>query len=696
MDAAGFRKYVEGMNQQPLDKNAGRESTRKLLPHQRRGATNNHVTTEESETQAITKSCEKDSLHDTLQKGVSTAPTSALMKSGVLASKEPSSEYNGWVDTRQNEVSSVNHHQKLPKSQPANSYPHQRQSYSPAQEIRRQVLPQEAHTAMAPGGIKNGLAQSRWAGPIYNVKPVGEAYRPLSMTSTPTRNEQRDTVGKQTKTHFGLTTDTPANRRPIEKTTSPSGGVAGTPVFKYNPLAKVCNHDTTPNSSNQSYTHDTALDALENAENKTCASGFQSLVAVASVASPKDDPEVTAKGAESLPQDGGLGICERRSNHAVFDPRGNWPTESGSQGWTPRHETKSSDALSSSPGDKVAPRHITEFIRSWVHGAHLVNTTFLTENTDRHEDCDVDTYEGRLMAPIQYPPTRIKELLSRHQCEDTSAVAMKRFAAEIARRARKPKDGKRTSSIAAEAMADREPEPLLEEPNPNEIQIPCHLRPAEESDIDAITEIYNYEIENGYKVMDTDPVGRDDFHSIYRQCLVEKMPFVVAVEGSYEVVQKRPQSVIGFSLITALCRGIVGSHETLSRPGGKLLVIVKPEHRRKKIGTALIDIITTNCTGRYLSKGGYRFVNFTHDWMSTEFGRNPRKWWYLEMEVMIRSSETEEKTRRGEEFQWIWNFLEARFNFILKHYDEKCFYKPSPMIWLDKLTFRRICRTLGE
>lgn len=291
--------------------------------------------------------------------------------------------------------------------------------------------------------------------------------------------------------------------------------------------------------------------------------------------------------------------------------------------------------------------------------------------------------------------------MSRDQLEMTSAFAMRQYMAEMERKdpqkkaQRKAEKQARAAAKAATAVAEQEnvAEPL---PNPNEVQTPCHLRPATESDMAAITAIYNQEIVDGHTVMDTKLVGENCFRRIYDQSLAEKMPFIVAVEGWYGTISTTPQRVIGFSLVTAVSRGIAGSYDTLSRRGGKLLVIVRPEFRRRKVGTALIDIIVTNCTGWHISKGGYQFVNFTHDWISTEFGRSPRKWWYLELDVMIRSAESEEKARNGEEFQWIWNFLEGTFNLFLQHYDEKCFYQDQKMQWLDKLTFRRDCRTRGE
>ncbi|KAJ8120978.1 hypothetical protein ONZ43_g2457 [Nemania bipapillata] len=343
--------------------------------------------------------------------------------------------------------------------------------------------------------------------------------------------------------------------------------------------------------------------------------------------------------------------------------------------------------------------YVTDFIKTWVENTPDVKTDFIYQNIDQHEDCDVDTYMGVLMDPIDYPETRRQELPSRRQREQTSNLYIRQFASEIAQRdpntqsKRKTEKQAQTTPVTIETEAD----PINEEPlNSFQVQVPCHLRPATESDVEAIAAIYNHEIAEGYKVMDTRPIKQDDFYNIYSQCMTENMPFIVAVAGWHGTTEKSHQEIIGFSLITAVGLGIAGSYDNLSRIGGKLFVIVKPGYRRKGIGTALIDILITNCTGWYISKGGYQFVNSTHSWISAEFGNSPRKWWYLEMEAMIRSGESEEATRKGEEFQWIYNFLEDKFDLRLKHYDEKCFYEPRQMNWLDKLTFRRTCRTVGQ
>lgn len=419
MISAGFQKYVEAMNQQPLDRRPERQSTGNLLPHQRRGAGSEQVAPEESKIQATTKSYDKENVDDTLQQGVSAVSPDALMKSSVLPGKNSSPGYNGWVDMHQNRALSLN---RQPKPQPADSSLDQHQSHLPTQRTKQHELSQKAHTATALGAIKNGLAKSRWAGPSYNIRPVGEVRRSPPIPSTPKKNEQRDTVGKQATTNFGLNIDAPANWKTIKKPTSLAMSVASTPISQPNPLAQEYNNNhTTPNWDKPKYTHDTALGALGDTENKACTSSFQSLVAVVSVASTGDNPEATAKSAAFLPQPKELSICEQHFNDTLLDPRGNWPTGSGNQDVpstcvanndrdsTSRYGTQSSDNISSSPGDRIAPQHITEFIRSWIQGARVVDTTFLTQNIDHHEDCDVDTYEGRLVAPINYPNTRISK-----------------------------------------------------------------------------------------------------------------------------------------------------------------------------------------------------------------------------------------------------------------------------------------------
>jgi GNAT superfamily N-acetyltransferase len=229
-------------------------------------------------------------------------------------------------------------------------------------------------------------------------------------------------------------------------------------------------------------------------------------------------------------------------------------------------------------------------------------------------------------------------------------------------------------------------------PNPHQVRVSCHLRPAIQYDMEAVAAIYNHEVVNSYKAVDTELVKAQEFRDIYSKCETENMPFAVAVEGPYVIGATSRPHIIGFALVTAVAPGIAGAYKTQSCPGGKLLVIVKPEYRRKKLGAALIDLIFDSCSGGHASRRGYQFVNPSQDQRLVGYVGNPRQWFYIDMQVMVRSLGNKKETEEGEEYKWILEWLEVKFALLLVNHEKRFFYDPRSQIWVDRLTFRHVCR----
>ncbi|KAI0460425.1 hypothetical protein F5B21DRAFT_519169 [Xylaria acuta] len=640
MSSTIFQKYLEGMNGQSLDNKPERQCSTALLPHQRTSYIKKAVAHQESTIQTPNTRNEQDG-HAIHRKEVPELVSNISMNTESIRRKEPSPEHN------------------------------------------------------------QGLAASRWNDQSYQGTPMGGTGFPLATPPHLARKQRRQTVETQVAAPSGQRVDTNTHWAPVQKPLSTAGNGVDAQKSGLNASDKQNDGIRSPRWNEVNEVPGNGWNESEDVRNRIWDSSHQPAAAIPVVSATTANPEANTKITSFSPQVDVQRVGEGRVSGTMHDPRGKWPTGLGVQDQVRKdmadQDRASLDEMASSTeGEAVIPQHATNFIETWILGAHDVIANFLSQNIDHHEDCDVDTFNGVLMDPVEYTRTKIEGLMSRNQAEMTATLFTKQFLAETARKRKAQRKTEKQAKVTARATETETGPMVAESPNPNKVQIPCHLRPATESDIQIITAIYNREISDGYKVMDTKPIRPDDFRTIYNQCQAEKMPFVVAVEGCHGVIDTLHQRIIGVALVTAVSRGISGSYETLSSRGGKLLVIVEPEYRRKKVGTALIDLIITNCTGWYMPKGGYQFMNSTHDWISNEFGSNPRKWWYLEMEVMILSGVNEEKNRNGEEFKWIWNFLEAKFNLILKHYDEKCFYEPRQMNWLDKLTFRRDCRTLGE
>ncbi|TRX94763.1 hypothetical protein FHL15_004224 [Xylaria flabelliformis] len=631
MSTTIFQKYLEGMNGQPLEKKPDSQCSSVLLPHQRTSPIKKAVPHRESIVQTPNNIRNGQTVYATPCKDVPAPVSNISTTTGLLHNKERSPENNrGLAASRWNDQS-------------CQDTPMNKTGYlaTPSHRAHKQPRVMVEESSVAASRVDKNMYQT----------PVK---KPLSLVSY----------------------EAVTQKSALNASDRQNGSFCFSPQDEVNRVA------------------DDGKNELNDVKSRAWDLSHRPSAVLPVVA----DPEANIKVTALSPQVGAQIVEDWKVGDTIRDPRGKWPTELSvwdqvKQDMVDQDQESIDEVASSTDGQEAIPQHATSFIKTWIMGAHDISTNFLSQDIENHADCDVDTFSGVLLSPIEQPRTKIDGLMSCSQAVNSSTSYMKEFLAKTAHKQKAQRKTEKQVRVTTGASEAETRSMVAEHPNLNEVQFPCHLRPATESDIQNITAIYNREVSEGYKVMDTKPIRPDDFHTIYKRCQVERMPFVVAVEGYHGVTD---QKIIGVALVTEVSLGIAGSLETLSSRGGKLLVIVEPEYRRKKVGTALIDLIITNCTGWYVSKCGCQFVNYTHDWISNEFGRNPRRWWYLEMEVMILSGDNEETTRKGEEFQWIWNFLEAKFDMMLKHYDEKCYYDPRKMNWLDKLTFRRVCRTLGE
>ncbi|KAI8635089.1 hypothetical protein F5Y19DRAFT_470139 [Xylariaceae sp. FL1651] len=626
--------------------------------------------------------------------------SSTVMNKATLRNGYSVTEARATMNENQTSVQFMHKQPNSLKLQVTDSNFSQRQSFKPGQVSRLSQPHHGSNILKDSPVIKTGLLSSRWADQSNNSTPRIKTNKISYTGPAPVRKQEPKSTEDRSAEPFVVSVDTTQDREPIEEHPNPTHDDSVALEVELHALPRQ--NDIIPLCEDVTIVADGWTQETEPQPSITDA-----------VAKPiEGDPGIKTKG--NLPLDHAEDIAQRtlRFEGVAKDPRINWPTDSEFRGKTdedivrqdwnrtrlPRKQSLD-EKPSSNEEEHVVPQFLTDYIKLWIRDAHFVTADFLYREIDKHEDCDVDTYKGSLLAPVGYPDTKRRGPMGHSQLNMTSELRMRAYAAEVSRRdpkkraLRKAEKEARAAAKAAAAQAVNQGAVYEAPPNPDEVKTPCHLRPVAEYDIEAITAIYNQEIVNGYKVMDTEPVSPDHFYRVYNECRTEEMPFVVAIGGWHGETAAADQKVIGFALVTELSRGIGGSFETLTKPGGKLIVIVLPEYRRKKIGTALIDIIMSSCSTRYAPREGYQFVNLTKDRALMRHEHNSRMWWYLEMEVVIFSFADEEDTRNRAEFKWIWNFLEEKFVLLLRNYDEKCLFDPKQKRWLDRLTFRHICRT---
>lgn len=234
------------------------------------------------------------------------------------------------------------------------------------------------------------------------------------------------------------------------------------------------------------------------------------------------------------------------------------------------------------------------YCQLWVH--ELENeqwpvAIFLYVKDMPHAQCDVQTRNGWLMAPVDYPDTYINPedaQLPQHtgassrRLLSTAALNIKAQYTKLKRRVdaregevkwnpvedpfpvvsppQQPaeRSGQPTPP-ATYSYVNRSPvmdqEPLIRRPErivqhaiygaikhlprtftsrppPTYLKIACFLRPAAEEDIAQLLSIYNWEISHGIQALDTKQLCFQDMERLFKQCRDAETPIIVAVAGT--------------------------------------------------------------------------------------------------------------------------------------------------------------------
>lgn len=242
-------------------------------------------------------------------------------------------------------------------------------------------------------------------------------------------------------------------------------------------------------------------------------------------------------------------------------------------------------------GDSFVKGWKATFCDDWVAGlpeAAPPSAFCLDPPFERHWECDIDTKNGFLISPVEYPVTQVnpKDPCSGLQLDrrlrGTAAMRVATEYAKMHRRVlnrerkemelnaqnppphfiRKPPTPSATpqlspvAAIRPFAEAVQQPgqasvaaaqvpvmsarEAVHEDLNLRRVKVPCHIRPASPADAPQILEIYNWEVMNGHQALDGKPLTVQDIERLLMECKSAKTPFIVAVQGTpLEAVWKK-------------------------------------------------------------------------------------------------------------------------------------------------------------
>lgn len=404
------------------------------------------------------------------------------------------------------------------------------------------------------------------------------------------------------------------------------------------------------------------------------------------------------------------------------------------------------------------PSYFRPFILAWMTGvAPSVTASFACEGGLEHWKSDVDTNTGLLLPPVGYPDTMVDqsritdaELDWRRQ-NWTSSLLMRRHMDMRRRQMDTGRDPQSDAQFRPRILQRDEPQqdPFLAEPawfveviepkyekpefHPYVPRIPCFLRPAEKKyDMEAVCHIYNQEMQSGLQTVDSQPLTAEDFEKILSTAQKLGMPFIVAVRGSardlgltkgnlvyspYRQVptdESDPHSrkrgeILGFAFMSVWEPGLAGGGTGTSRATAKANVFVHRDHRRKKIGFSLLDMLLTTASDRFSSQSGYNFVDPDNSPVYKPPRHHERKYFRIYLAYLVRHkhrlAEEGEGNKKLEEEQkgddadlaWVRKLLEEGFNFTEKVRFEAVHCTPKgregqPVGWLDAVVFEHTCQ----
>jgi ribosomal protein S18 acetylase RimI-like enzyme len=271
-----------------------------------------------------------------------------------------------------------------------------------------------------------------------------------------------------------------------------------------------------------------------------------------------------------------------------------------------------------------------KFVESWqsaIPGDVIVDFIVLV---DQHWHMDVNTETGEPLTPVDYPvtsphPDPISQELQFRRSNSSSTLQIEKELESRGRRRGGPRPSFRpgiTTPGLPEVVRPRTPSPP-----PGFPRIPCYLRPADEKDMEQVSQIYNLEItgDEGH-AMDTNELSSQEMFLLLKACRKENHPFIVVVQGS---LAQKPNAqgnpgyrhqlaslgansngkILGFGVVSNFMTGVTRSYSVVASKVGRMLAVVHPSFRRKGIGSACMTKLITCLDPTFHPDEKYDFVN---------------------------------------------------------------------------------------
>ncbi|KAF4448803.1 hypothetical protein F53441_7852 [Fusarium austroafricanum] len=329
----------------------------------------------------------------------------------------------------------------------------------------------------------------------------------------------------------------------------------------------------------------------------------------------------------------------------------------------------------------------------------------LTQN--RRDDCDINPANGKPIPPVRYIKLQ-ENKHSAHQRNLMDRNSEGHIDREIALRKAMKEEIERKEQDEKEAYTKM----TLEEDKWPDAH--CTLRPAEAGDLQSIANIINLEMRREDSQISPSKVEPAHIATLYNNCLAKHRPFIVAIssptqipnrygwskdeEEAYQEFLKFKKSrqasqgpgILGFAFVNDSRQGFLGGVCSGSRFSGQIKLVVHPNHRRKLVGSALLDRILL-CTSIYhRSLVDYTWdcseTKRTYEYVSTH---NQQKYNRLYLETFFTGS-------KDPRIEGIIRLLE-KYDFArVAHFKEAVKHGKCPGVWKDLVVWEHEARSATE
>ncbi|KAK6087959.1 hypothetical protein SCUP234_01025 [Seiridium cupressi] len=402
-------------------------------------------------------------------------------------------------------------------------------------------------------------------------------------------------------------------------------------------------------------------------------------------------------------------------NTMIKDMRGEEPRETwDNQDWNatrrarPKRkdwesETNVSDISNESERSAFArpDTFLHRFVRTWLeHVPRVEGNLFSVSAAHTSEHHGINPVNYRALSPIKAAKTiqyrygvddfRIQDKAQNQTANQSTERWLKQRETEKAQEQRRQRELeiKQQQLEMAEAKAKKR--------NPFLCRVPAYFRPAAEGDMKDVARIYNQEVCQGWRALDQESQTVAAFTQLLQLSRVEKIPFVVAMSEYRNPnipIHEADHRVIGFAFLDVASRGVFGSTKSNGKHSAKMFVMVDPDFRRHRVGTALIDRVLIITSRGYLPKElSYQFENPDHDPTYNPELYNPRQWRTVQLEIFIQNLGNVATTIEGDEFKFIRDWLRIDFQFTLDmHTSNYGIADRHGQMLLDRVVFEHRC-----